>query len=474
MKKFIFIFALLLIAHNSFAQEVDSALLLRQAVTSFNTGKFDEAISLMDKVITAYPNDAKTRIDKGYALILLNRQEEAQKTIFKAVDILPNTADKINTLQSMMDIVLNNAWAENAKYAKPYLDKLLALAPKDCMTNISKVQYYNTVGYYVEAVKAMENLKTVCTGDQSINIDGNIEYILALYKSGQEEKAFTLSNALFESVGESSMGYYLLPEECYPLILMQADILYRQGKYSEALSALKNTIENQEPDAELLLRKGVLNHLLNKKYIAGTVGKELVELSKTTQNWEAALRDGKKQGIAIKKGTKLRYTMEDSNETVYNLDITFTEYSPSQISFDWIMTGEHLPMKGTLMINEESINTAEQIEEDFSVYRNSASELRTISTILFLSKAMFSKLQKHEPLTLILGDYVLMTAKSRECNFRSPTFWSYKDKDLFNYMDAIEIKDYKAESKLVVQNDPNNPLILSYFSDIKMELISVE
>lgn len=63
----------------------------------FVQGKYDEAVGCMDKVLEIDPNDATALANKGEALLYLGKYDEAIQSLDKAIKINPKNTDAWGT-----------------------------------------------------------------------------------------------------------------------------------------------------------------------------------------------------------------------------------------------------------------------------------------------------------------------------------------------------------------------------------------
>lgn len=456
MKKLISIFTFVLAMSSLMAQPLDSSVVLQQVRDSFSIGSYDNAIILLDKVIAAYPNDAKLLNGKGYAFIMQKRFEEAQAIIFKALEIQPAIKDKVNSLVGMTYIVLQVADETEIDQALPYIDKAIKLDPKGCMSNLSKILYAEKQGHSKEVIQIFESMSPQCANDPdaNLNLNTDVDYIRALYRTGKDDKVLKLLSAM--ATGGGTGTFY--EEEFY---LMELNILYRQGKYKEAWDIVKDLSFDEYSDPALLALKGAIANLSGMKDEAASTGASLNESKGGLQDWESAFGEGKKQSIAIKKGTRLTYQVNsDGNE--YDFVVTFTEYSPNQIAFDWTMGEES---KGKVSMDKNSLNTAMKMQNYFS---NGTNDKLSDKITVFFSKAMFDKMRNNDDLKIDTGN------GEQAFNFHEPAIQAYAGKDAVNYTDAISVSDMSGYNKIMVQNDAACPLILYMYLDFEIELRFVE
>lgn len=456
MKKLISIFTFVLAMSHLMAQPLDSSVVLQQVRDSFSARSYDNAIILLDKVIAAYPNDVKLLNGKGYAYIMQKRFEEAQAIVFNALEIQPAIKDKINSLVGMTYIVLQVADETEIDQALPYIEKALKLDPKGCMSNLSKILYAEKQGHSKEVIQIFESMNAQCANDPELNLNLNtdVDYIRALYRTSQDDKVFKLLSAM---AAEGGTGNFYA-EEFY---LMELNILYRQGKYKEAWDIVKDLSFDEYSDPALLTLKGAIANLLGMKEEAVNAGASLNASKGGLQDWEAAFENGKKQSIAIKKGTKLTYQVNSSGNEYYFV-ITFTEYSPNQIAFDWTMGEES---KGKVSMDKNSINAAMKMHNYFA---DGTNDKLSDKITVFFSKAMFDKMRNNDDLKMDTGN------GEQAFNFHEPAIQAYSSNASFNYTDAISITDMSGYNKIMVQNDAACPLILYMNLDFEIELRFVE
>lgn len=456
MKKLISILTFVLAMNTLMAQPLDSSVVLKQVRDSFSAGSYDNALILLDKVIAAYPNDARLTTGKAYAYIMQKRFEEAQDLIFKAVDMQSSLQEKVNTLVGMTYAVLQTSDELEWPYALPYIDKVMKLDPKGCMANLSKILYAEKIGHYKEVVKLFESLNPQCSNDPEIKLDlaTDVDYIRALYRTGNDEKVLKLLFAMAEE--GSTGGFY--EDEFYT---MELDILYHQGKYKEAWDIIKELVLDEYSSLDLLTYKGAIANILGLKEEAANAGASLDAEKGGLQDWEAAFSKGNKKTIVIKKGTKLTYNV-NSNDNEYDFVVTFTEYTPNKIAFDWTM-GE--TSKGKVTLDKNSINSAMTMHNYFS---DGTNDNLSDKITVFFSKAMFDKVHNHDILTMDTGSGM------KEYNYHDHTVQAYTNKVGVNYTDVLTVTDMNGYGKVMVQNDATNPLIMYMYLDFEIELRLVE
>src|SRR5918911_470974 len=118
--------------HNAFGQTSGNVTSLTEKAVVLNSlGRFDEALSYLDKALSIDPNNVRAYINKGRALSQLHKFEEAILNYDRALSIDPQNTDAyINKGLSLYNLGKNEAMT--------YFDKVLTAEPNNLLASTFK------------------------------------------------------------------------------------------------------------------------------------------------------------------------------------------------------------------------------------------------------------------------------------------------------------------------------------------------
>lgn len=239
MKKMMLLTAsALLVAAAAFAQEPSSSsdpYDFLQAKLAAADGKFDQALSLLDKVIARNPNNATLLYEHATMLIDAGRTDKAEAELRKVTAEQPNFYDAQRLLGRML---LDRAGTDRAKIdeALEHLKAAFARNPDDLSSGMAVAQMYLSTDRPAEAEKVLAALLERAPDQRTLNYT----YAQVLTKLGRgDESTQYLERAV------------LLDPTFTPAVLQLIDIYQKQNEWGKAADLLTPLIADDPMNVDL-------------------------------------------------------------------------------------------------------------------------------------------------------------------------------------------------------------------------------
>lgn len=156
---------------------------LMQAYDAIRMNKEEEALSLLDRYIEAYPKIWNARFLKGWALRRLERFEEAQNALIQALELESHSSDIYN------ELALCALEAGNEELAKGYLGTALDLDEEN-ITFMSNLAYLHLKSGELEEARHLL--------EQARALDGDDPLIRRLMEDYTHQSGDTLGDVIIE------------------------------------------------------------------------------------------------------------------------------------------------------------------------------------------------------------------------------------------------------------------------------------
>ena len=196
---------------------------------------FDEALSLLDKVIAKNPNNAVLLFERASVLIDANRLDQAESELRKVVATNPDLYDAQRVLGRMM---LERAGNDRAKLdeALEHLRAAFKLYPDDLSTGLAISQLYMTTGRVAEAEKVLAQMLERAPDQRILNY--NYAHVLTKLGRGDESKQY-LERAV------------LLDPTFAPAIQQLIDIYQKENEWAKAADVMQPLITDDPMNLDL-------------------------------------------------------------------------------------------------------------------------------------------------------------------------------------------------------------------------------
>jgi len=210
-------------------------------------GRFDEALSRVDKVLRNSPNDPVLMLEKGVILIESGKIDRAEAELRKVVTAHPDFYDAQRLFGRLL---LDRSSGERSKMdeALQHLRQAFKLNPDDFQTGTAISQLLVATGQVAEAEKVVAQLLERAPDQRALNY--NYAHILTKLGRGDESKRY-LERAV------------LLDPTFGPAILQLVDIYQKENEWEKAAAVLQPLIDQdpvnidiQRQQAYLWLRSG--------------------------------------------------------------------------------------------------------------------------------------------------------------------------------------------------------------------------
>ena len=213
---------------NPFIYEMGRALLF--------TKQFDEVLSLSDTIALNKENKIKMLLLSSNALSAKNKKNEAKNALFQAEQLEPN---RLATITSIGSFELEQ---RNFEQARRYINKALAIAPKNNRIWHMNGEYYNAQGNGLEALKSFQKAYEIDPKDPVV-----IRSLANQYATlGQIDEALLFTNKILTET----------PFDTYTELL-KSRLLIKNGQEEQAeeilegistrLSLLSDAQKNSDP-----------------------------------------------------------------------------------------------------------------------------------------------------------------------------------------------------------------------------------
>src|ERR1051326_5884510 len=180
--------AAMLVASAAAAQEFhNEPSLCVEAKRAASDGHFDEALSLMDKVVAANPNDPVVLFERASMLVDAGKMDKGEAELRKVVSIKPDFYDAQRLLGRML---LDRAGNDIAKIndALDHLRAAFKIYPDDLPTGMAITQIYLSTGRPAEAEKAPPTMLERAPDQRALNF--TYAQVLTKLGLGDESKQY--------------------------------------------------------------------------------------------------------------------------------------------------------------------------------------------------------------------------------------------------------------------------------------------
>ncbi len=228
--------ATLLMTLPAVAQESSTAAYdFLQAKLAANEGKFDQALSLLDKVIARDPGNPVLLYERGSMLIDAGRMDQAETALRKVIAAKPDFYEAQRVLGRM---VLDKAGSNRAKVEEALGHLLIAftLNHDDLSTGMTVAQIYMATDRTAEAEKVLAQMLERAPDQRAINY--NYAQVLTKLGRGAESKQY-LERAI------------LLDPTFTPAIMQLIDIYQKENEWGKAATLLEPLIADEPMNVDL-------------------------------------------------------------------------------------------------------------------------------------------------------------------------------------------------------------------------------
>src|SRR5262245_9986529 len=207
-------------------------------------GRFDEALSRLDKLAQKHPENAVLRFERAMIMLDASRTDMAEAELRKAVSIQPNLYD---TERILGRLLLDRSGNDRAKVdeALTHLQTAFRINPDDLVTGMAISQVYLSTGRNVEAERVLATMLERVPDQRNLNFT----YAQVLTKLGR---------------GDESRKYLERAVEVDPTfgqaIMQLLDIYQKANEYERAAELLQPLI-SEDPANLDLQRQQALFHL---------------------------------------------------------------------------------------------------------------------------------------------------------------------------------------------------------------------
>ena len=227
MKKLMMAAVLLLIAAAASAEDFpNEPYQFMLAKIAASEARFDEALSLLEKVIQKNPNNAVLLFERASVLIDVGRLDQAESELRKVVATNPDLYDAQRLLGRM---TLERAGNDRAKLddALEHMRAAFKLYPDDLSTGLAISQIYMTTGRAAEAEKVLAQMLERAPDQRILNY--NYAHVLTKLGRGDESKQY-LERAV------------LLDPTFAPAIQQLVDIYQKENEWTKAAEVMQPLI----------------------------------------------------------------------------------------------------------------------------------------------------------------------------------------------------------------------------------------
>jgi predicted Zn-dependent protease len=206
-----------------------------QAKLAASEGRFDEALSLIDKVIATSPSDPVLLFERASMLIDAGKADRAEAELRKTIAIKPDFYDAQRLLGRML---LDRAGNDRAKIddALSHLVAAFKVNGDDLATGMAISQIYMSTGRLPEAEKVLAQMLERAPDQRSLNY--NYALVLTKIGRGDESKQY-LEHAV------------LIDPTFGPAILQLVDIYQKSNEWAKAADVLQPLIAEDPLNLDL-------------------------------------------------------------------------------------------------------------------------------------------------------------------------------------------------------------------------------
>jgi tetratricopeptide (TPR) repeat protein len=233
-------------------------------------GRFDEALSRLDKLAQKNPNDAVLRFERAMIMLDASRLVDAEAELRKAVVIQPNFFDAERILGRLL---LDRSGNDRAKVeeALSHLQTAFRINPDDLVTGMAISQIYLSTDRNGEAEKVLASMLERVPDQRALNF--TYAQVLTKLGRGDESRKYleravevdpTFGNAIMQLIDiyQKSNEFERAAEVLQPLIndepnnldlqRQQALFYLRGGQPEKARAAFKSLVEADPKDGRSL------------------------------------------------------------------------------------------------------------------------------------------------------------------------------------------------------------------------------
>lgn len=198
-------------------------------------GKYDEALSRLDKIIANHPNSGVLYYERAMVLIDASRMDRAETELQHAITVSPDLYDAQRVLGRLE---LERAATDKSKLdeALVHLQAAYKLNPDDLSTGMAIAQVMLSNNRVADAEKVLASLLERAPDQRSLNYT----YAQVLTKTGRADQARPyLERAV---VSDPTFG---------PAILQLIDVYQKTGEWQKAADVLQPLINEDPSNSEL-------------------------------------------------------------------------------------------------------------------------------------------------------------------------------------------------------------------------------
>jgi len=278
-------------------------------------GRYDEALSKIDRVLDKNPDNQVLRFERAMILIDSSQADKAEAELRRIVAAQPDFYDAQRVLGR---VLLDRAGNDRGRIdeALQHLQAAYRLNPDDLSTGVAVSQLLSSIGRTAEAERVLAQLLERAPDQRALNY--NYAQILTKLGRGNESKQY-LERAV------------LLDPTFAPAILQLVDIYQKENDYEKAAEVLQPLAEEDPMNLDLQRQQGYFYLRAGKSDKARAVFKALVAADPKDSRSEfylaEALSDLEQYGDADK---------------IYRSLLEKTPNDPEVLaSFGLVQTGQH-------------------------------------------------------------------------------------------------------------------------------------
>lgn len=198
-------------------------------------GRYDEALSLLDKVVAKNPADPVLLYERALMLMEAGRLERAESELQSVVKTNPDFYD---AQRSLGRLLLDRAGADRSRVdeALVHLQAAFRLNPDDLSTGMAVSQIHMSLGKMAEAERVLATLVERAPDQRSINYS-YAQVLTKIGRGSESQKYLERAVTLDPTFG--------------PAILQLIDIYQQQGEWIKAAAVLQALVTEDPLNAEL-------------------------------------------------------------------------------------------------------------------------------------------------------------------------------------------------------------------------------
>lgn len=202
-------------------------------------GRFDEALPILDKLVSAHPDNVTLVYERAMVRVDAGQPEHAEADLRKVVEANPKFFDAQRVLGRML---LDRAGNDRAKLdeARQHLEAAFRLNTDDLVSGIAVSQIYNATNRPAEAERVLAQLLERAPDQRTLNYN----YALVLSKLGKDE----------EARGYLERAVQLDPT-FGPAILQLVDVYQKQNEWLKAADILTPLLKEDPANTDLQRRQ---------------------------------------------------------------------------------------------------------------------------------------------------------------------------------------------------------------------------